>query len=371
VLDDISPLRALSTDVRAATTFLFAPDTAVRFSGGHALTNSAGENPPAGVIVDYWLKAALDPKDSVRLEFLDANGKVIRHFSSEAAADSVKSAAFARMRSDSAGSQGPGAGRVPGKQPSDTMSNKPRGTRELQDDTLAFVPSDSLVTARFGLNRFVWDLRYPDTREVKDVVNDEGSTKGPFVAPGRYTVRLIAKGQTYSQPFVVRGDPRLATTQADYDAQLKLALDVQTKTNELSDAVTRILGIERALDERTSAAKGQSYAKRIADAAKPLQEKLDAVRDSLVEIHSHADQITLHYPVRYYNMLLSLAGMVQSADMAPTQQEGAIYRDIAPKVDAQLARLRGIESSDLAAFNALMRELNVPAVLVAAPPIVP
>jgi photosystem II stability/assembly factor-like uncharacterized protein len=369
VLDDISPLRALSTDVRAATTFLFAPDTAVRFSGGHALTNSAGENPPAGVIVDYWLKAALDPRDSVRLEFLDANGKVIRHFSSEAAADSVKSAAFARMRSDSSGAQG--AGRVPGKQPSDTMSNKPRGTRELQDDTLAFVPSDSLVTARFGLNRFVWDLRYPDTREVKDVVNDEGSTKGPFVAPGRYTVRLIAKGQTYSQPFVVRGDPRLSTTQADYDAQLKLALDVQTKTNELSDAVTRILGIERALDERMSAAKGQSYAKRIADAAKPLQEKLDAVRDSLVEIHSHADQITLHYPVRYYNMLLSLAGMVQSADMAPTQQEGAIYRDIAPKVDAQLARLRGIESSELAAFNALMRELNVPAVLVSAPAIVP
>ena len=367
VLDDISPLRALSPEVRAANAHLFAPDTAIRFGGGHAMTTSAGENPPAGVIVDYWLKTALDPKDSLRLEFVDANGKVIRHFSSEGPPDSVKSAAFARMLPDSSGGQG----RVPGKQPSDTMSNKPRGTRELQDDTLAFVPSDSIVTARLGLNRFVWDLRYPDTREVKDVVNDEGSTKGPFVSPGRYTVRLIAKGQTYTQPFVVRGDPRLSTTQADYDAQLKLALDVQTKTNELSDAVTRILGIERALDERTGSAKGQSYAKRITDAAKPLHDKLEAVRDSLVEIHSHADQITLHYPVRYYNMLLSLAGMVQSADMAPTQQEGEIYRDIAPKVDAQITRLRAIESNELAAFNALMRELNVPAILVSAPPIVP
>jgi photosystem II stability/assembly factor-like uncharacterized protein len=367
VLDDISPLRALTAEVRAAETHLFAPDTAIRFGGGHALTNSAGENPPAGLIVDYWLKAALTPKDSLRLEFLDANGKVIRHFSSESAADSVTSAAFARMQPDTT----TGQGRVPGKQPADTMSNKPRGSRELQDDTLAFVPSDSILTARLGVNRFVWDLRYPDTREVKDVVNDEGSTKGPFVAPGRYTVRLIAKGQTYAQPFVVRGDPRLTTTQADYDAQLKLALDVQTKTNELSDAVTRVLAIEHALDERAAAAKGQTYAKRITDAAKPLHDKLEAVRDSLVEIHSHADQITLHYPVRYYNMLLSLAGMVQSADMAPTQQEGAIYRDIAPKVDAQIARLRGIESADLAAFNALMRELNVPAVLVAAPPIVP
>lgn len=251
------------------------------------------------------------------------------------------------------------------------MANKPRGSRELEDDTLAFTPSDSIVTRRLGLNRFVWDLHYPDTRQVKDVVNDEGSTRGPVLAPGRYSVRLTGRGQTYTEPFVVRGDPRLETTQADYDAQLALALQVQAKTNDLSDAVKRILEIEHALAERTGAAKGQSYDKRLSDAAKPLHEKLEAVRDSLVEIHSHADEITLHYPIRYYNMLLSLAGMVQSADAAPTEQEGAIYRDVAPKVDAQIARLRAIEGTDLAAFNTLMRELNVPAIVVAPPPIVP
>ena len=142
-------------------------------------------------------------------------------------------------------------------------------------------------------------------------------------------------------------------------------------TNELSDAAHRIVDIEHALDARVSDTKGQPYAKRVSDAAKPLHERLEAIRDSLVEIHSHADQITLHYPVRYYNMLLSLAGMVQSADMAPTQQEGAIYRDIAPKVDAQIARLHALEGTELAAFNALMRELNVPAIVVPAPPIIP
>jgi hypothetical protein len=63
--------------------------------------------------------------------------------------------------------------------------------------------------------------------------------------------------------------------------------------------------------------------------------------------------------------------MVQSADAAPTDQEGGIYREIAPKVDQQIAKLRAIESGDLASFNALMKELNVPAVMVAAPVIVP
>jgi hypothetical protein len=339
----------------------------VRFAGGHAATTSAGENPPDGVIVDYWLGTPLGGHDSLRIEFLDASGKVIRHFSSAAAADSVKSAAFARLTADSSGA----ASKSPGKQPSDTTADKQRGARELEDDTLAFTPSDSIVTKRAGLNRFVWDLHYPDTRQVKDVVNDEGSTRGPVVAPGRYTVRLVARGQTLTQPFVVRGDPRLETTQADYDAQLALALQVQAKTNELSDAVKRIADIERALGERAGAAKGQPYETRVGDAVKPLHDKLEALRDSLVEIHSHADEITLHYPIRYYNMLLSLAGMVQSADAAPTAQEGEIYRGIAPKVDAQLARLRALEGTDLAAFNTLMRELNVPAIVVSPPPVIP
>jgi hypothetical protein len=365
VLDGIGPLRQLADSVRNAGVHLFAPDTAIRFAGGWAITQSAGENPPAGVIVDYWLRNSARASDSARLEFLDASGKVIRRFASAPPPDSVTSAALTRPSADSS------APKVTERQPRDTMSNKPRGSRDIDDDTLAFVPSDSIVTMRAGLNRFVWDLHYPDTRQVKDVINDEGSTRGPFVSPGSYSVRLTIAGQTQTRPFIVRGDPRLTTTQAEYDAQLVLALDVQKKTNELSDAVKRILDIQHALDDRVSDTKGQAYAKRIADAAKPMKAKLEAIRDSLVEIHSHADQITLHYPVRYYNMLLSLAGMVQSADAAPTDQEGGIYREIAPKVDQQIAKLRAIESGDLASFNALMKELNVPAVMVAAPVIVP
>jgi hypothetical protein len=217
----------------------------------------------------------------------------------------------------------------------------------------------------------VWDLPYPDTRTVANVVNDEGSTRGPFVSPGTYTARLTANGRTFTRSFVVRGDPRLTTTQADYDAQLALALQTQAKTNELSDAVKHIVDIEHALDDRTSAAKGQSYAKRVSDAATAVHDKLESVRDSLVEIHSHADEITLHYPIRYYNMLLSLLGMVESADAAPTAQDTGIYREIAPKVDAQLARLRGIESSDIASFNSLLKELNVPGIPATPPVIVP
>jgi hypothetical protein len=82
-----------------------------------------------------------------------------------------------------------------------------------------------------------------------------------------------------------------------------------------------------------------------------------------VEIHSHADQITLHYPIRLYNMLLSLADMVQSADGAPTAQEGQVYREIAVRVQRHLAQLQSIETTDVVAFNRMMRELDVPALV--------
>ena len=364
VLDNISPLRAMADSVRNAAVHLFAPDTAIRFSGGYASTQSAGENPPAGVIVDYWLKAPGKASDTAKLEFLDAAGKVVRSFSTAPAEDENKSAALKREGMDTSTKANTAA-------PRDSVATKVRGSREFEDDTLAFVASDSVVTLRAGLNRFVWDLHYADTKEPKGIVNDEGSTRGPFVSPGRYTVRLTAAGKTLTRPFVVRGDPRLTTTQAEYDAQLALALDVQKKTNELSDAVQRILDIEHAMDERVNDTKSQPYAKRIADAVKPIRAKLEAIRDTLVEIHSHADQITLHYPVRYYNMLLSLAGMVQSADAGPTDQEGGIYREIAPKVDQQIGRLRSVEGADIAAFNNLLKELNVPAVMIPTQPIVP
>ena len=366
VLDDITSLRQLTDSVRSARVHLFPPDTAIRFSGGHAFTRSAGENPPAGVIVDYWLSSALVPSDSIKLEFLDAAGQVIRTFSGEAPPDTVKSAAYSRLAADTL---------VPRETferiAADTAALKTRGSRETEDDTLAFAFSDSVVHARAGLNRFVWDLHYPDLHQVKGVVNDEGSTRGPFVSPGAYTVRLTAAGRVLTRLFVVRGDPRLETTQAEYDAQVALSRQVEAKTNEISDAVKRILDVEQALDDRIAAAADQSYAARVRDAAKPLHASLEALRDSLVEIHSHADEITLHYPIRYYNMLLSLQGMVQSADAGPTAQETGIYRDVAPKVDAQLGKLRGLESNELAAFNTLLRELNVPAIVLPPRPLVP
>ena len=81
-------------------------------------------------------------------------------------------------------------------------------------------------------------------------------------------------------------------------------------------------------------------------------------------MHSRSNQITLHYPVKLYNQLLNVNRMAQSFDRGPTTQSEAVYRDLAGRVDAQLGRLRALEASDVAAFNRLLKELDVPGVTV-------
>jgi len=54
--------------------------------------------------------------------------------------------------------------------------------------------------------------------------------------------------------------------------------------------------------------------------------------------------------------------MVQSADAAPTSQEQEVFTELAGRLDKELATLKTIESEDLAAFNRMLHDLNVPAV---------
>jgi hypothetical protein len=97
---------------------------------------------------------------------------------------------------------------------------------------------------------------------------------------------------------------------------------------------------------------------------------MEEIREALIEVHSHADEITLHYPVKLYNMMLTLNGQLLTGDAAPTQSQMEQLKDLSGKVDAQLQKLRELENSDVGAFNKLMKELDVPAVMVKAPKVV-
>jgi len=319
VLDDISPLRQLGPNVRGAATQLFAPEPAVRFAGGRSTRPipAVGENPFPGAVVTYWLKDR--PAGEVTLTFLDSAGAVLRTFTGKA----------------------------------DSTS---------RDDSATYVPSDSAVPVRAGTNRFVWNLRGPDAKKAKDIVIDEGMVEGPVVPPGRYSVKLTAGGQSVTQPFTVVNDARVTTSTADLFAQYALALKIHDRIDSLVAGVDRVQQAEAQLASWTEWTKGRPEAARIKAQADSLKGRLEAVRGRISEPHAHADESTLHWPIEIYNQLLTLNAMVQSADAAPTSQEQEVFTELAGRLDKELATLKTIEDEDLAAFNRMLHDLNVPAV---------
>jgi photosystem II stability/assembly factor-like uncharacterized protein len=357
VLDNVSVLRQVTDAVRREAVHVFVPDTAIRWDGGRARrSQNAGQNARGGVTVDYYFREK--PKGAVTLAFLDKAGKVVRTFSS------TEKAAPDRSSKDSVAKDSVS------KAQRDTTAPHGRKKKIEAADSVSYEASDSLVAARAGVNRFVWNLRYPDVKHIEDIIVDYGTVSGMQLLPGTYTVRLTADGKSFTQPFTVVNDPRTSVTPTALQSQLAAWSQLRDHIDSTVDAAKDIETMQDQVNARIKQVKGQSYASRVENAGKPLHAKMEEIREALIEVHSHADEITLHYPVKLYNMMLTLNGQLLTGDAAPTQSQMEQLKDLSGKVDAQLQKLRELENSDVGAFNNLMKELDVPAVMVKAPKVV-
>jgi hypothetical protein len=276
-------------------------------------------------MVYYTLKAEPKANEEVTLEVLDASGKVLKKLSSKEDKDKA---------------DGAGGGEEEGFGPP---------------------PAPRTIPAKAGLNRFAWDLRGEDASRFKGMILWGGVTRGPGLPPGAYQVRLTAGGKSLSQPLEVRKDPRLATSDNDYRKQYELLLKIRDKLTETHDAITRIRETRDQVKGVAERAKGN---KAIADAADALDKKVTAVEEELYQTKNQSSQDPLNFPIRLNNKLAALAGVVGGGDAAPTDQSYVVYEDLAGKIDTQLGRLRQVIDTDVPAFNALVREQSIPAVVI-------
>jgi photosystem II stability/assembly factor-like uncharacterized protein len=322
----------------------------------------AGENPPAGAIVYYALRGA--PAGPVSLAFLDAQGGVIRTFGTRPA------------------------------EPAAAEGRSPAASGEAAKD-------ERYITATPGLNRFVWDLRYPGAEKVPGDVTTEKLITGPLAPPGRYQVRLTVGDRSWTRPFEVRKDPRVPASQADLEAQFALWSRIRDTLSETHAGINRLRRIRRQVAEwsqrlRESAApagpapagtpagtvppaatpagtaaaggrppEGDGPAGRleaIARAADALTARLTEIEAELIQTHARNSMDALRHPARLNLRLASLVGVLSSADAAPPRQASQVYEHLAAGVRRELDRLQALVEGDLAAFNALVREAGLPAV---------
>jgi photosystem II stability/assembly factor-like uncharacterized protein len=362
ILDDITPLRYISEQVQDAPVYLFKPRPAVRFitswgysrasapgifyrntgdimitarrelkPGGEMVDRNlnAGENPPDGVLVYYSLKQK--PEGEVKLTFLDAQGEQIKSFTSEQAQ-----------------SRSPKAEDAPPETPDEEEDREKKDPR---------VPKEA------GMNRFLWNTRYPDPKKVDGYVASEAVMAGPVTAPGTYHVQLTVADQTLTEAFEVQKDPRVPATQEDLDSQFKLLLKVRDKLSETHDAINTLRNIRQQVEDWEKRTRERKDHEAVSSAARSLKEKLSPIEDELTQSRAKTRQDTMNFPAKLNGKLAWLAGVVASAQAAPTRQQYELYADLAGRIDVQIQRLQEIIDTDVAAFNGLMRESEMPAVI--------
>jgi photosystem II stability/assembly factor-like uncharacterized protein len=361
VLDDITPLEQYSDSIPQEEAHLFAPAEANHtvFRGSFfAPSGNVGKNPPAGAIIDYWLKTSLkkpdeeksrsasagdsgasknesmassDAKDAkkndadeppkITLEILDSSGKVIRKYPKKEEPGSDEEEEFSRDHGDKS------------------------------------LPADA------GFNRFVWDLRYEGATKIPHAALWGGDTAGPEALPGTYQVRLTVLGKTYTAPLEIKPDPRLHITQEDLTKQFDLLLKIRDKVTETDDAIIQMRDLREQIKAIDTRLKNDSRAKVIADAGKALDTKMTEVEEALIQTKAKSDEDVLNFPVRLNNHLVALGGVVGSADSAPTAQSYEVFDMLNKAVDEQLTKWKAIVSTDVAAYNAIMKQQEVPAII--------
>src|SRR6202008_5081497 len=105
---------------------------------------------------------------------------------------------------------------------------------------------------------------------------------------------------------------------------------------------------------------GQPNFKVVNDAGTALNKKLTTIEEALYQTKNQSNQDPLNFPIRLNNKLSALAGVVASADGAPTASSYQVYDDVAGRIDVELAKLKTILDTDLVAFNQLVKEKGVP-----------
>lgn len=159
-------------------------------------------------------------------------------------------------------------------------------------------------------------------------------------------------------------DPRLEATQEELQEQFDFLIKIRDKMTQLNKAINRLRSIKKQVDDLQTKAKEHEKWKGIAAEGKKLKEKLKEIEDVLIQSKSKSGQDPLNYPIKLDNKISALASVVASSDTKPTDQSYELFKELSAQADVQIAKLDKFIQTDLAAFNKIVKEADIPAVIV-------
>ncbi len=312
ILDDITTLQQLNSKTLDGDLVLFDQRDSYRILAGRG-GNGSGENPPSGAVIDFWLKDLADSA-KVSLQILDKDKQVIKTFINDPTDEELK-------------------------------ADLSLGKLEVKD----------------GLNRFAWNLRYPDAKGFPGLIMWGGSLRGPVAVPGTYYAKLSIDSLATEKPFKLLAIPTYSSTQKDYQQQFEYLTEVRNKLTETHQCIINIRAAREQLKALMDKIDPEQNAE-IADRIKSVSGELDQIEKALYQTKNKSAQDPLNFPIRLNNKLAAVAGIVAASDARPTDQSVEVKNELTAAIDRQLQAFKKIKSEAIPELNEMIWKARIPAI---------
>lgn len=334
ILDDITALRQLNDEIAKSSAHLFAPQEALRWRWNRNPDTPlppevpAGANPPDGAIIDYYLAA--DAHSPVTLEIFDDKGELVRRYAS---------------------------------------TDKPPSMEKLASQhpiPMYWVRPTQILSAEAGMHRFVWNLHYapPEALEYEFPIsaivhNTPLYPLGARVLPGSYSVKLTVGGQSYTQPLVVKMDPRIQTTLDDLRKQHEMQMGAVEGMDESYEALEQVKSVRDQIKELVpKVGVKNKLANDLAALDKQCVELEGATQRSFFGVPPTAKQPeNLSTLNQHFAAILAIA---DSADAAPTTQAAAAYKELEESADVLRKRWSVLREREILDLNSELKAAGLP-----------
>ncbi len=251
-------------------------------------------------VFQYYLK---DKTDSVKIEIMDAQGKVIQTFKGD-------------------------------KPEYKADPNIPRWEREPAKPTTAQ-----------GLNIFSWNLRYPGATSFEGMILWGANAKsGPKAPIGKYQVLFTAGSYSQTFPFSILMDPNLTgVSETDLKETFDLTMKIRDRESTNNEAVIQIRKIKKQIDDGLKSNSDPA----IASAAKDLVTKLTAIEEELYQTKNRSGQDPLNFPIKLGNRISAVRRSLETGDAKPTAGIYKVFGELSKELDVQLNKLNSLLNGDV------------------------
>lgn len=316
ILDDLSALQ--QTKPEADGIFLVKPRETHFFVGGHSATPrpGLGQNPKSGVILDYFLDQPAD-SSGLKLEILREN-KVVRAYSSIPDAD---------------------------------FKTWPGGP-----------PKPGVLPAKPGYNRFIWDFRREPLPAV-DKVFVMGDYRGSYLPPGQYAARLSNGSQQVRREFALIPHPQIQASASQYKEQQDALEKIDAAIRDMHLGVGQLRTVSSQLRTYHNLLEGNEKAEPLLDKGEALLDRITTWEESLIQPKQKTFQDVINFNNRLNAELMNLKSFIDVAEPELTQGARERLSDLLTEWNVLARERDAIVNEGMAEFNALYRELDLPALI--------